>query len=195
MLWRDLGQLYLLLWLLKLLKLCWQKVTVALEMNRKKKGGRQQRRKKSKFIHFDKLTFSEATHSFCSTKFRGEFLATISSISISMYANSDQVLPYVKGDFQTPCVILLCPLPLFIGMSIVWTPPEAVFTPSCLSWLGTVRTACCGLDWFEWIFSNPARRTEDKMLNKTHQLVYLQLLLSLSAWSRMACHLAVPPSS
>lgn len=49
------------------------------------------------------------------------FLATFSSISNlwTRYANSDEELPCVKGDFQTPSVILLCPLPLFIGMSIV----------------------------------------------------------------------------
>lgn len=45
-------------------------------------------------------------------------------------------------------------LPLFTGISIVCTPPD-VFTLRGLSWLGIVRTACWGLDWLEWIFSNP----------------------------------------
>lgn len=47
----------------------------------KKKGGGQQRRKENQISYCDKLAFSEATHSFCSTKFRDELLATISSIS------------------------------------------------------------------------------------------------------------------
>lgn len=50
---------------------------------KKKRRGATKKKRKSNFIHCNKLTFSEAKHPFCSTKFRDEFLATISSISTS----------------------------------------------------------------------------------------------------------------